>query len=109
MRPPILKEPIPRKQRPQPLDVLLGTLVEPRRCHNLRRPVGLQGEVPVPGRVLAGPLLDPAEIPARVRGGEAGEDAGGFGDVDVEGDGGDVGVAHEGLSEGVDAVVCVWV
>ena len=108
MLPPIPEEPVPRKQRPKPLDILLGTLIEARVLHNLLRLLGLQREVPLARRVLKRPLLYSAKIPARVRGREAGEYAGGFGDVDVEGDRRDVGVAHEGLAERVDAVVW-WV
>ena len=55
--------------------------------------------------MLAGPVLDLGEIAARVRRCEAREDPGGFGHVDVEGYRRDVRMTHEGLAQGVDAVI----
>lgn len=100
------KERIPRKQLPQKLDILPRTLIKPRRPDDLLRLGRREVEVPLPRAMRLGPLLDLGEVATGVRRRQPREYSLAGGDIDVEWDRGDVGVAHDGLAEGVDAVVC---
>lgn len=99
------KERVPWKQLPQKLDILPRALVEPSRLDNLFCLFWREVEVPASGMMRLGPLLDLGEVATGVGRRQPRKNPFACRDVDVERDRRDVGMAHDCLAEGVDAVV----
>ena len=100
----MLESPIPWKEAPKSLHVLLRSLIESSTLDNLLRLLGREREILL-ARMIAPPFLDPTKVSTRMCSGEAGKDACGFGHIDVKRNRSHIGVTREGLADYVDAVV----
>jgi hypothetical protein len=102
---PVLEVGVPWEKLVEELDILLRALVDFRRVNDVLSLLRLQQESPLPRKVLPRPLLDLSKVPARVCRCQTGKYSLLRGDVDMEWDGRDVCMTHDGLTERIDAVV----